>query len=61
MGRWRATGFAGTTGLADEGKTVAVLFEGKGALGLIAMRDEPRTDAIEAVRQLRAMGARPRS
>jgi Zn2+/Cd2+-exporting ATPase len=47
------------TGLEEEGKTVAVLFEGKGALGLIAMRDEPRADAIEAVRQLRALGITP--
>ena len=47
------------TALEEEGKTVAVLFEGKSALGLIAMRDEPRSDAIEAVRQLRAMGITP--
>jgi Zn2+/Cd2+-exporting ATPase len=47
------------TALEEEGKTVAVLFEGASALGLIAMRDEPRTDATEAVRQLRAMGITP--
>ena len=47
------------TGLEEEGKTVAVLFEGKAALGLIALRDEPRTDAADAVRQLRAMGITP--
>jgi len=47
------------TGLEEEGKTVAVLFEGTAALGLIALRDEPRTDAINAVRQLRAMGITP--
>jgi Cd2+/Zn2+-exporting ATPase len=47
------------TGLEEEGKTVAVLFEGKAALGLIALRDEPRVDAVEAVRQLRAMGITP--
>ena len=35
--------------LEEEGKTVAVLFEGVSALGLIAMRDEPRADAVEAV------------
>ncbi|OJY28864.1 MAG: ATPase [Rhodobacterales bacterium 65-51] len=47
------------TGLEAEGKTVAVLFEGSSAIGLIALRDEPRTDAIDAVRQLRAMGITP--
>jgi len=47
------------TALESEGKTVAVLFEGNSALGLIALRDEPRTDAIDAVRQLRAMGVTP--
>jgi Cd2+/Zn2+-exporting ATPase len=47
------------TGLEEEGKTVAVLFEGKAALGLIALRDEPRADAADAVRQLRAMGITP--
>jgi Cd2+/Zn2+-exporting ATPase len=46
-------------GLEEEGKTVAVLFEGRAALGLIAMRDEPRADAVEAVQQLRAMGITP--
>ncbi len=39
-----------------DGKTAVVVFrEGEG-LGLIAMRDEPRADAAEAVRQLKAMG-----
>lgn len=47
------------TGLEEEGKTVAVLFEGKAALGLIALRDEPRADAADAVRQLRAVGITP--
>ena len=47
------------TGLEEEGKTVAVLFEGKAALGLIALRDEPRADAADAVRHLRAMGITP--
>jgi Cd2+/Zn2+-exporting ATPase len=50
---------ARATGLEEAGKTVAVLFEGESALGLIALRDEPRADAIEAVRQLRAMGITP--
>ncbi len=40
----------------ETGKTaVAVFREGK-PLGLIAMRDEPRKDASEAVQQLKAMG-----
>lgn len=47
------------TTLEEAGKTVAVLFEGQSTLGLIAMRDEPRADAVEAVRQLRAMGMTP--
>lgn len=42
--------------LEAEGKTVvAVLREGR-ALGLIALRDEPRADAAEAIRQIKAMG-----
>ncbi|WP_413874222.1 heavy metal translocating P-type ATPase [Albidovulum sp.] len=47
------------SGLEDEGKTVAVLFQDWTALGLIALRDEPRKDAAEAVRQLRALGLTP--
>jgi Cd2+/Zn2+-exporting ATPase len=47
------------TALEEDGKTVAVLFEGGAALGLIALRDEPRTDAADAVRQLRGMGITP--
>ena len=47
------------TALEEEGKTVAVLFEDSSALGLIAMRDEPRTDATESVRQLRRLGITP--
>ncbi|WP_395541460.1 heavy metal translocating P-type ATPase [Neotabrizicola sp. sgz301269] len=45
--------------LEEGGKTVAVLFDDKSALGLIALRDEPRADAADAVRQLRAMGITP--
>ncbi len=42
--------------LEAEGKTVViVLYEDK-ALGLIALRDEPRADAAEAVMQLHALG-----
>ena len=42
--------------LEAEGKTVVVVFRERKALGLIAMRDEPRDDAIAAVAQLSAMG-----
>ena len=44
------------TELEAAGKTVAVLFDDRSALGLIGLRDEPRADAAEAVRQLRALG-----
>jgi Cd2+/Zn2+-exporting ATPase len=39
-----------------EGKTVVVVFRQGHALGLIAMRDEPREDAKQAVAQLTDMG-----
>ena len=39
-----------------EGKTVVVVFRDRKALGLIAMRDQPRDDAIAAISQLSAMG-----
>lgn len=42
-----------------EGKTAVAVFREKTPLGLIAMRDEPRADATEAMRQLRAMGITP--
>ena len=45
---------AGT--LESEGKTVVAVYDQTRALGLIAMRDEPRSDAAEAMRQLQAMG-----
>jgi Cd2+/Zn2+-exporting ATPase len=41
--------------LESEGKTVVVLMSGKTIEGLIALRDEPRADAAEAVRQLTSM------
>ncbi|OYW55594.1 MAG: heavy metal translocating P-type ATPase [Hyphomicrobium sp. 32-62-53] len=40
----------------EEGKTAVAVFREKTPLGLIAMRDEPRSDAKDAVRQLTAMG-----
>lgn len=42
--------------LEDEGKTVVVVFRDREGLGLIAMRDEARADAVEAVRQLKVLG-----
>ena len=42
--------------LEDEGKTVVVVYREREGLGLIAMRDEARADAIDAVRQLKALG-----
>ncbi|GGE12052.1 Cd2+/Zn2+-exporting ATPase [Gemmobacter megaterium] len=45
--------------LEAEGKTVVAVFRQAQPLGLIALRDEPRPDAAEALRQLRVMGVRP--
>jgi Cd2+/Zn2+-exporting ATPase len=44
------------TVLEEEGKTVVAVFRERAPLGLIALRDEPRSDAADAVRQLKAMG-----
>ncbi|MBY0349516.1 heavy metal translocating P-type ATPase [Tabrizicola sp.] len=59
QGALQGADIASATALEQEGKTVAVLYEGRTALGLIAMRDEPRADAAEAVKQLRALGITP--
>ncbi len=40
----------------EDGKTAVAVFREKAPLGLIAMRDEPRADAKDAVRQWTAMG-----
>ena len=40
----------------EDGKTAVAVFREKTPLGLLAMRDEPRADAKDAVRQLTAMG-----
>jgi Cd2+/Zn2+-exporting ATPase len=45
--------------LENEGKTVVVLLSDKAIEGLIALRDEPREDAAEAVKRLRDRGIRP--
>ena len=47
---------AETVRLEGEGKTVAVLVEGNKALGLIAMRDEPREDAKQGLKALASLG-----
>jgi Cd2+/Zn2+-exporting ATPase len=45
--------------LEAEGKTVVVVWREGAPHGLIAMRDEPRADTAEAMRQLRAMDLVP--
>lgn len=40
----------------DEGKTVSVLLVDKAAIGLLAIRDEPRADAAAGLRALKAAG-----
>ncbi len=56
MGALDGLGIRRAAAMEEDGKTVVVVFREKQALGLIAMRDEPRADAIEGVRQLKAMG-----
>ncbi len=46
------------TTLESQGKTVVVLMKGKTVEGLIALRDEPRDDAIEGVKRLTDRGVR---
>ena len=47
------------TALEEEGKTVVVVSEGARLLGLIALRDEPREDAAQAICQLKTLGIQP--
>jgi Cd2+/Zn2+-exporting ATPase len=42
--------------LESEGKTVVVVMSGKTIEGLIALRDEPRDDAVAGVRRLKEIG-----
>lgn len=42
--------------LEDEGKTVVAVFRPDRLVGLLALRDEPRPDAGDAVRQLKELG-----
>ena len=44
------------TALEGEGKTVVVVHAGGTLLGLVALRDEPRPDAAEAMAELKALG-----
>ena len=45
--------------LQEEGKTVSVLLVNDRPVGLIAMRDEPRADALEGLKALKARGIKP--
>lgn len=45
--------------LESEGKSVSVVLQSGKAIGLIALRDEPRPDAIAAVRQIIDLGLKP--
>jgi Cd2+/Zn2+-exporting ATPase len=60
VGRGEAESFAGGAAgrLADEGKTLVFVRDGRGIAGLIALKDELRPEAAEAVRRLREAGIR---
>jgi Zn2+/Cd2+-exporting ATPase len=45
--------------LQEEGKTVSVLLVNDMAVGLMAVRDEPREDALEGLKALKAHGIKP--
>jgi Cd2+/Zn2+-exporting ATPase len=45
--------------LEGEGKTVVVVLVGQMPVALIALRDEPREDAVAGIAALRALGLRP--
>jgi Cd2+/Zn2+-exporting ATPase len=45
--------------LQGEGKTVSVLLVNDAPVGMIAVRDEPREDALEGLKALKARGIRP--
>lgn len=51
-----ADGLRRVAELEAEGKTVVVVHRENRPLGLLALRDEPREDAAEAVRELKALG-----
>ncbi|MFC0342470.1 heavy metal translocating P-type ATPase [Paracoccus niistensis] len=56
MGVLDSEGIHRATALEEEGKTVVVVFRPRHALGLLALRDEPRADAREGIRQLKDLG-----
>jgi len=45
--------------LESEGKSVSVVLLGNKPIGIIALRDEPRPDAIRGVREIIALGLQP--
>ena len=45
--------------LEGEGKSVSVVLSGKRPIGLIALRDEPRADAIAGIEIIKALGVVP--
>ncbi|MCB1548841.1 MAG: HAD-IC family P-type ATPase, partial [Hyphomicrobiaceae bacterium] len=45
--------------LESEGKSVSVVLSGRETIGLIALRDEPRADAIAGIREIKALGLIP--
>ncbi|MBX5093877.1 heavy metal translocating P-type ATPase [Rhizobium lentis] len=49
---------ARVTALNDEGKSVAVLLVNGAAAGLVAMRDEPREDAVAGLSSLKSAGVK---
>ena len=51
-----AAGIRLATQMEQDGKTVVAVYRAGQPLGLIAMRDEPRGDAVDSVRQLKALG-----
>ncbi|WP_297771581.1 heavy metal translocating P-type ATPase [uncultured Roseovarius sp.] len=48
-----------TACLEAEGKTVVLVWRKSTVLGVIALRDEPRADAVDAMRQIHTMGLAP--
>lgn len=56
MGVLDSEGIRQAMALEEEGKTVVVVFRARHALGLLALRDEPRADAREGIRQLKDLG-----
>ena len=54
QGALDAAGVATATALKEQCRTVVAVFRAGTPLGLIAMRDEPRSDAVEGMRQLSA-------